>query len=264
MIAQESKYYYTEGTRMKLEQVIATRPKKTIYRDGDVVIKLFSEDYSKADILNEALNQARVEETGLAIPKILEVTKIDGKWAIISEYVEGPTLEQLMEENPDKMDEYLDLFVTLQTEIHKKKAPLLTKLIDKMMRKISQADIDYATKYDLHTRLEGMHKHDKVCHGDFNPSNIIISPDGTAYILDWAHATQGNASADAARTFLVFTLAGKPELAQKYVEKFCEKAGTDKKYVQRWIPIIAASQSVKAIPEEKELLSKWYTVVDYE
>ena len=78
---------------MKLDNVIAKRPTKTIYRDGDTVIKLFNEDYLKSDILNEALNQARVEETGLLIPKILEVTKIDGKWAIISEYIEGTTLE---------------------------------------------------------------------------------------------------------------------------------------------------------------------------
>ena len=249
---------------MKLDTIIATRPKKTVYRDGDVVIKLFNEDYSKSDILNEALNQARVEETGLAIPKILEITKIDGKWAIISEYVEGPTLEQLMEQNPDKADEYLDLFVTLQTEIHKKKAPLLTKLLDKMNRKISQADIDHATKYDLHTILEGMHRHDKVLHGDFNPSNIIISPDGQAYILDWSHATQGNASADAARTYLVLNLAGKTEFAEKYLDAFCAKSGINKRYIQRWLPVVAASQSVKAIPEEKELLSKWINVFDYE
>lgn len=252
-----------EDTRMKLEQVIATRPKKTIYRDGDVVIKLFNEDYSKSDILNEALNTARVEETGLPIPKVLEVTKIDGKWAIINEYIEGTTLEQLMLENPEKEDEYMDLFVTLQTDIHKKKAPLLTKLIDKMIRKISLADIDNATKYDLHTLLDGMHKHDKVCHGDFNPSNVVITPEGQAYILDWAHATQGNASADAARTFLVFSLAGKNDLAEKYLNLFCIKTGINKKYVQRWIPIVAASQSVKAIPEEKELLSKWINVFDY-
>lgn len=249
---------------MKFDQIIATRPKKTIYRDGNVVIKLFHEDYSKSDILNEALNQARVEETGLPIPKILEVTKIDGKWAIISEYVEGPTLEQLMNDYPDKIEEYMDFFVNLQLEIHQKKAPLLTQHIDKMARKISQADIDHATKYDLHTILEGMHKHDKVCHGDFNPSNIIMAPNGKAYILDWAHATQGNASADAARTYLVFSLAGKDELADQYLDTFCTKSGISRKYVQRWIPIVAATQSVKAIPEEKELLEKWINVFDYE
>ena len=249
---------------MKLEQVIATRSNKTIYRDGDVVIKLFNEDFSKSDILNEALNQARVEETGLAIPKILEVTKIDGKWAIISEYVEGPTLEQLMEENPDKADEYMDLFVTLQTEVLSKKSPLLNKLLDKMSRKIDEADIDNGTKYDLHTLLNGIHKHDKVCHGDFNPSNIIIAPDGQAYILDWAHATQGNASADAASTYLILNLAGKADLAEKYLAAFCEKTKIDKKYIQRWIPIVAAAQTLKAAPEEKALLEKWINVFDYE
>ena len=64
---------------MKLEKVIAVRTTKTVYRDGDKVIKVFNENYSKANVLNEALNQARVEETSLNVPKLLEVTKVDGK-----------------------------------------------------------------------------------------------------------------------------------------------------------------------------------------
>ena len=185
---------------MKLDKIIAVRTGKTVYKDGGHVIKVFENGYSKADILNEALNQARIEETGLNIPKILGVTTEDGKWAIISEYISGKTLSQLMEESPDKADEYLERFVDIQAEIHSKKSPLLTKLKDKMNRKIDMADIDAATRYDLHTRLEGMPRHDKVCHGDFNPSNVIITDSGKPYIIDWAHATRGNASADAART----------------------------------------------------------------
>ena len=65
---------------MKLDRVIAVRNNKTIYRDGDKCVKVFNENYSKSDVLNEALNQARIEETGLNIPKVLEVTMIDGKW----------------------------------------------------------------------------------------------------------------------------------------------------------------------------------------
>ncbi len=61
---------------MNLDRVIAVRNSKTVYRDGDKCIKVFSEDYSKADVLNEALNQARIETTGIKIPKILEVTMI--------------------------------------------------------------------------------------------------------------------------------------------------------------------------------------------
>ena len=35
---------------MNLENVIAERKTKTIYRDGDSVVKLFNQNYSKADI----------------------------------------------------------------------------------------------------------------------------------------------------------------------------------------------------------------------
>lgn len=249
---------------MKLDNVIAVRETKTIYRDGDRKIKLFNSNFSKADVLNEALNQARVEETGLNIPKIIEVKTVDGKWAIITEFIEGKTLSQLMQENPDRMDEYLNLFVDLQMGVHSKKAPLLNKLKDKMNRKISESGLDATTRYELHTRLEGMPKHDKVCHGDFIPSNIIISEDGTPFILDWAHATQGNASADVARTYLLFMLSGKEETAEKYMNLFCKKSDTAKQYVQKWIPIVAAEQSVKGKPEEKKLLLSWVDVVEYE
>ena len=249
---------------MKLDKIIAVRTGKTVYKDGDRVIKVFENGYSKADILNEALNQARIEETGLNIPKILGVSTENGKWAIISEYIKGKTLAQLMTENPDKFDEYLERFVDIQMEIHSKKAPLLTKLMDKMNRKISQADIDATTRYDLHTRLEGMPRHNKVCHGDFNPSNIIITDDGTPYIIDWAHATQGNASADVARTYLLFWLDGNIEGAKKYMEFFCKKSDTARQYIEKWLPIVAESQSVKGNAEEREFLLSWVDVVDYQ
>ncbi len=249
---------------MKLDKVIAVRNNKTIYRDGDRCVKVFDEHYSKADVLNEALNQARIEETGLNIPRILEVTMLEDKWAIVSEYIKGKTLAQLMEENPEKKDEYIERLVDLQIEVHSKKSPLLNKLKDKMNRKISAADVDATTRYDLHTRLEGMPKHAKVCHGDFNPSNIIISEDGKAYILDWSHATQGNASADAARTYLLFHLAGDLPGAKTYLDLFCKKSDTAKQYVQKWMPIVAASQSVKGNEKEREFLLSWVDVVDYE
>ena len=249
---------------MKLDNIIAVRTAKTVYRDGDKAIKVFDDNYSKADVLNEALNQARVEETALHVPKILEVTKLDGKWAIVSEFISGKSLKQLINEEPQNKDAYLQQMVELQMEVHRQKAPLLNRLKDKMQRKISQADLDATTRYDLHTRLDAMHEHDKVCHGDFTPSNIIIAKDGTPYILDWSHATQGNASADAARSYLTFWLSGDTGAAEKYLNLYCKLSDTAKQYVQKWLPIVAASQSVKGKPEERQLLLKWVDVVDYE
>lgn len=248
---------------MKFEKVLAERNNKVIYKSGDLAVKVFDEDFSKSDILNEALNQARVEETGLNIPKIQEISKIDGKWAIAIDYIEGKTLQELMDENPDKMDEYLDLFVNIQIEIHTKKSPLLNKLWDKMHRKIDETTLDATTKYELHTRLNSMQKHHKVCHGDFNPSNIIIAPDGTPFVIDWSHATQGNATADVARTYLLFCLKGQENLAKKYLNLFCTKTDTAMQYVWRWLPIVAASQSVKGKEEEREFLLNWVDVVEF-
>ena len=248
---------------MKLDNLIAIRKNKKIYRDGNFAIKVFDETFSKIDVLNEALNQSRVENIGLNVPKIYEVTMIDGKWSIVSEYIEGKTLAQLIEENPDKLDEYLEILVKVQMDIHAKRVPLLSKLKDKMREKIAVADIDEITKYDLETRLESMPRHNKLCHGDFDLTNVIIKENGDAYVLDWAHVTQGNASADIARTYLVFCLKGQKKMGKKYLDIFCKLSGTKKKYVQSWMPIVAASQSVKGNPEERDFLLSWVNVVDY-
>lgn len=241
-----------------------SREHKRIYRDGDRLVKEFDETFTKADVLNEALNNARVEETELKIPKLLDVKKGENGWVITREYIEGTTLSQLMEENPDKEDAYLEKFVDLQLEIHAKRCIHLNKIKDKMHDKISASDYEATVRYDLHNRLEGMKKHNKVLHGDYCPSNIIVTADGEYYVVDWAHATQGNASADAARTYLVFCLQGKDALAEKYLNLFCKKADIAKQLVWQWMPIVACSQSTKHIEGERELLDRWVNVFDFQ
>ena len=248
-----------------LSQPIAERRTKTVYRDGNKTIKLFVENYSKAAILNEALIQSRVEEnTDLKMSRLLEVTKIESRWALVTEFIEGTPLDALMREHPEKEDEYLNLFIDIQLEIMSKRVPTLNRLKDKYRRKLAEADIDDTTRYELLQRLEGTKNHDKLCHGDFNPSNVIINENGEYSIIDWAHATQGNASADVAKTFLLFSLNGQTQLAEKYLNLFTEKSGIEKRGIQRWVPIVAAVQLKKGGAENREFLEKWIDVVDYE
>lgn len=263
-VMKEEKKYYMRRKIMKLDNVIAKRKSKTIYRDGDSAIKVFDEGYFTADVLNEALNNARVENCGLNIPKIREVTKTEGKWAIVTDFIEGQTLAELIDKNPDKLNYYMKKFVELQIEVHSKTVPLLNKLKDKMNRKIDETGLDETTRYDLHTRLEGMPKHTRLCHGDFNPSNIIVDEKGNYFIIDWAHVTIGNASADVARTYLLFCLSGDRQKAEFYLDMYCKMSDTEKRYIQKWIPIVAASHLVKDHPQEREFLLNWINVVDYE
>lgn len=248
---------------MKLEQVVAVRKNKTIYRHENNLVKLFDETYSVANVLNEALNQARIEETDLNIPKLQEVTKIDGKWVISMDYIEGKTLETLIKENPAKTDEYLNLFVDTQIEMHSKRSTLLRKLHDKMADKIDETDLSSEKKFDLKSKLAGFEKHNKVLHGDYQLSNVICGNDGKVYIVDWSHATQGNASADVAMSYLLMKMDKKEELAEKYLDLFCKKTNTDKHYVRTWVPIVAAAHLNKCKPEAKQMLENFVDVVEY-
>ena len=245
-------------------KLIFSREDKKIYKTDGRLVKVFDSSYSKANILNEALNHARVEETDLNVPKIQAVQVVDGKWAIVLDYIEGETLQSLMDAHPEKEDEYLNPFVDLQMTVLSKNAPMLNNLTEKMQHKISATDLDATTRYDLHTRLDSMPKHRRLCHGDFNPTNVIITKNGTPYIIDWSHATQGNSSADVARSYLLFYLNGKGDLGDKYLKLYCKKSDTAIQYVQRWIPIVAASRLVKAKSEEVEFLRNWIGVVDYQ
>ena len=169
-----------------------------------------------------------------------------------------------MEENPDKLPDYMEHMVDLHLNILSKQCPLLNKLKDKMSRQILDTEeLGDITRYDMRTQLDSMPKHTKLCHGDFNPSNIIVKEDGTMYVLDWVHATQGNASADVARTYLLFCLEDQNK-ADMYMNLFCKKTGTAKKYVQSWLPIVAAAQLSKKRPEEADLLQQWANVCDYQ
>ncbi|HEX3076160.1 MAG TPA: aminoglycoside phosphotransferase family protein [Lachnospiraceae bacterium] len=248
---------------MKLENLISKGVNASVYKDGDYAIKVFNKGFSKTEVFNEALNTSRVEETGLAIPSIKEISLIDGQWAISMNFIEGKTLAQIMQEDPANASKYVEQMVDLQMEIHSKRSPKLNKLKDKIIRQINSLDcIDSIKKYDLLTILDRMPKHVKVCHGDFNPHNIIVSGD-KLYVLDWVHATQGNASADVARTYLLLAIDD-VKVADMYLETFCKKSKTDKRYVQDWFPIVAAAQLTKNRPLEKDLLMKWLDVIDFQ
>ena len=250
---------------MKLEEknLIVKRPYKEVYRCDDCIVKIFSETHPKSDVFNEALLTARIEETGLDIPKVKEVVQIDGRWAIAIEYKEGKTLEEMMQSDKKNIDKYMDDFVNLQLEVLSKTSPLLKGMKDKFSRQInSLKEVDATTRYELLTRLESMPKHNKVCHGDFNPSNVIVGKNGKMTVVDWAHATQGNASADAAMTYLLFALKDQA-VADLYMDMFCKKSDTAKQYVQQWLPIVAAAQLSKNNALEKDFLMKWIDVIDY-
>lgn len=252
---------------IELKNFIASSDIYDVYESDGMAVRIYNKPEYKEKCLYAALTHTRVEtslgNSFINIPILHEVSVVDGKWAISMDFVKGKTMQQLMDENPDKLDTYLNQFIDIQREIHAQSVPLLSKLKDKTARQIkSLTEIDDIKKYELLTKLDSMPKHVKLCHGNFAPKNVIINDEGT-YVINWGSARQGNASADVARTYLLFSL-DKPDVADKYLEKYCAKSGTSKEYVQAWLPIVAAAQLSKCSEKDKEFLMKWTDIADYD
>lgn len=242
---------------MDFDNVIAVRDNKKVYRCGDKTIKVFDKSCSKTAILNEARNQAIIECAGLNVPEILGFRLEDGCLVTESQYIDGTTLDVLMKENPERFEEYLKMFVDVQAEFQEKSSVLLTRLRDRYNRQINNAELTATVRFSLHARLSALPKGQHICHGDYNPSNVIVCKHGKAYVLDWSRATQGNPAADAAMTCILFCLDGEAQTAKKYLELYCEKTGATAEEIKKWIPIVAAASSTDVTGEKREKLLSW-------
>ena len=113
-------------------------------------------------------------------------------------------------------------------------------------------------------RLDGMPNEVSVCHGDFNPTNVIVGDDGKLYACDWAHATQGSGAAGAAISYLLFEIDDH-EMARRYLDLYCKKSDTPKQVVRNWMSIVAAAELSRRREESaKDFLLRWIDVVDYQ
>ena len=242
---------------MKLDRIIAVRNDKTVYRDGEYCMKVFDSSHSKSDILSEALYQTMARESGLNVPEVRQITEIDGRLSIVSDYIKGTTLDRLICENPLRKKEYLRIFANVQLELQSKKCPLPGRLSDIIGQRIMRTDFTATLRYDLGVRLSALPKQQKLCHGDFIPENIVMTESGSTYILDWSHAALGNPAADAAITYLLMRYSGDRDGADCYLELFCQGSGIEIDKIRAWIPLAAAARSAVAHESERAFLRPW-------
>ena len=244
------------------ENVINTRRNNRIIKHNDAVYKVFNEGYSKEDVFAEAFFTSKIEGLKVGAPSIEQVTTINGQWAFMYPDIYGESLYTLMMNNPDKLDEYMDKLIKIQTNIHSKKCPYLPIQKQKLTDYINSAHLDRYLKLDLLDMLNSSPKHKKLCHGNLTPHNIIIKDDNI-YVTDWNHASQGNASADVDwnRTYL-WMLINMPD----YAETTLNDSVMKQIQVQSMFIIdsnCCRSKMCKNIPEEVKILNGLISVMEY-
>ena len=247
------------------KSVLLERTDKVVTKDRGTVLKIFGPSYKVSAIPNEAMNEARAAETGLPVAKVLEVLKIRDHWSIRREWIEGQTLADVMAKDKRNLEKYLREFVAIQCRIFEKTSERMGNLSDKLDKQISASPLPRETRYDLHMKLQGYPRGKALCHGDFNPTNVIITPKGDWRVIDWSHVRLGDPLADVARSYLLFWLSGHVAAAEKYMALACEALKAKVKDVQKWLPIVAAAESSREQTQKNlDLLLHWASVVDIE
>lgn len=226
-----------------------------IYAWGDGrVLKLFYDWCPQDWIDREARIAEWVAASGLRAPKFLGAAKQDGRSGILYERVDGPSMFVLMRTRLWNLKRYARLLADLHTQIHQVNADTLPPLKPRLEEAIRNEDaISQPIKDGVLEILRKLPDGSALCHFDFHPDQIVMSPSGPV-IIDWMAAAQGHPLADVART-LVLVRFGAP-LPMNPVMQWVVDAFRSTVYKEYKRAILALHP-----PADAEKLNLWMLVV---
>lgn len=236
----------TGGSPMQHALLIAEGNSAHVYLDDKKIYKRFKLPFSLDTAEHEAKKQQLAYASGLPVPVVYELSEAEGYAALVMEYVPGLSLGQLVLSEPDRLSEYIDRSIQLQLAIHQIVPIEIESMVERLRSQIRKAPrLNEDEKRRLVTRMESFQFVSRLCHGDFHLHNLIQTETGVM-IIDWMDASLGDAQADVCRTYLLY-LENYPELAESYVSHYCEKTGTPRDEVLKWLPILAAARLSESV-----------------
>ncbi|MDR0293325.1 MAG: aminoglycoside phosphotransferase family protein [Oscillospiraceae bacterium] len=235
---------------MILENPVATGNTASIYLHDGKIIKSFNDYLPKTEAEYEANKQRYAYAHGLPVPYVFEVTEINGKQAIIMEYVPGQTMGKTVLGDMAKAEQYIGVSVDIQLKIHDVRADNFELMTDKLNRQLlSVSVLSGRQKNFLLEKLMNMQYEKRLCHGDFHVFNLIMNQTGVT-VIDWVDASAGDIKADVYRTYLLYS-QNSMELANLYLRIYCEKSGLFQDDIFAWEPIIAGAKLSENVTSEK-------------
>lgn len=234
---------------MNLGSPIARGNTAAIYLYDNKIVKVFNDYLQDTESVNEANKQKYAYSCGLPVPKVFNVMKVNGNQAIIMEYIEGRTLGDLLLDDVEKAEYYLNISVDIQQKIHSIIPDTIEPMCDKLSRQIMEAtNLETRQKSCLLKKLKLMTFEKRLCHGDFHLFNLIMA-DNKVVVIDWVDASAGDIRADVYRTYLLYSQHS-IELADLYLQLYCEKSGLLKSEIFQWAPIIAGARLSEVVSSE--------------
>jgi hypothetical protein len=227
--------------------------------EEDSVIKIYKPHVDDNVINNERFIGELLNKFSLDIPKLIGSVCIKDRQALIYERVQGEIFGQLLLLGVyDKRMAYQ--YARMHYEIHKKTISVLPSLHEMLKKRILTLRDKLEDKrigmlegklVPLLNLLEHIPLKQNLCHGDFQPLNIIGN-DNEYRVIDWNGACSGNPILDVAWSYMTLLspvvdhLLSESvakvfrEFNEDYLHNYCELSGIHKQQIIDCLPIVAA------------------------
>jgi uncharacterized protein (TIGR02172 family) len=250
-----------------------------IYAWGEnQVLKLFHAESSPDSVDYEARIAQIVTEAGISAPAFGGMIEVDGRRGIVYEYVQGTLMLKQLQKQPWSVIKLARQFAEVHAAMHQRSAPALPSQHERLERRILQAPrLSDGVKSRLLKHLERLPTGDTVCHGDFHPENILMSPLGLK-VIDWTDAKRGNPMADVARSSIILNQRSLPPRMNRlegfilntfrglfhtvYLKRYAQIRPFAQEDLEAWIPVQAAARLNEGIREEEDHLVQLAEKVD--
>jgi aminoglycoside phosphotransferase (APT) family kinase protein len=226
------------------------------------VLKLFFARLPRAKAELEFQITRALHTAGCPVPAAYDLIDIDGRTGIVLERIEGASLLKLVERQPWKFFYAARLLADLHAQIHQLTAPselpTQRRQLEDWLARAQDFSKDLTTEQRraAEASLALLPVGSAVCHADFHPDNILLSPRGPI-IIDWTGGTRGHPQADVARTCVLFESANLPAgspphmhlllacsrrlLHRAYLRRYLAVTHTTRESITRFLPIQRAA-----------------------
>ncbi len=189
-----------------------------VYRiDPDTVVKV----YKNPDSLDEIRHEREVARKALilGIPTAIsyDIVRVGENYATMFELVNAKSISRLIQENPQDIDKYIDLFVGLLKQIHstvveKGELPDQKENVLEWVRWL-EAYLPKDQYAKLLALVEAVPQTDHLIHGDYHTKNVMIQDD-ELIMIDMDTMAVGNPVFEFAPIYLAYNSFGELDRAR--------------------------------------------------
>ena len=192
--------------KIKLGKAIAMGSRSVIHEWGDggvAVAKVPKDSTPEGWMRFEAAYTAALHKCGAPVPEVYGVEVVNGREVSVMERIHGPSLWDAMMDSPQNITQFGRQLGVLHLNLLAIRPPIsLPSQQSRLACKIR--DAARTVHPEIASALQLLPAVTKVslCHGDFHPKNVLMSPNGPV-VVDWFDVSRGEALGDIARTSLL-------------------------------------------------------------